>query len=764
MLKNLTIMGRLAAGFGLLLALLLACAGVGVFGLNMLYSTAHYAVTNDVQLAQHAATIDILVLNERRFEKDAFINFGDADKLSSYKKKWDDAKTALDGEIGAARKLKLTAEDKKNLDQINDGFRAYVDGFEKTVEHIRAGQIKSTQDANGEIGAFKAAVHSMEDASEALNKAALERVNGVTATLASARTQSSMLQIGIALLCLLLGAVMCVVTTRAITRPLGRAIEVARAIAGGKFDNSIDATGHDETAQVLAALNTMQEALLENELNAKGQISAINKAQAVVEYNLDGTVRSANENFLKVFGYRIEDVTGQHDGMFVSSADRSGPEYRALWDKLRRGEFDAGQHRRVGKGGREIYVQATYSPILDLGGKPYKIVEYATDVTEQVRMKEALDAAVRETRGVVQAAIDGELTQRISAAGKSGQIEELSVSVNSLLDSMMKLVAEIKVASGEVQSGAQEISKGNLNLSQRTEEGASSLEETASSMEEMTSTVKMTADNAAQARQLSVAARQQAEKGGVVVSSAVAAMAAINQSSRKIADIIGVIDEIAFQTNLLALNAAVEAARAGEQGRGFAVVASEVRNLAGRSATAAKEIKALIIDSVSKVEEGSKLVDQSGKSLDDIGAAVKRVTDVVAEIAEASQEQASGIEQVNKAVMQMDEMTQQNAALVEEASAASEAILGQATHLAEIVTHYVVSSEAASAAVAAVGSVRPVSARPAASSTPRASTAKRAATARAATPRPAAAPAPDAPAPKARKVAAGGTDDEWDEF
>ncbi|HUQ10310.1 MAG TPA: methyl-accepting chemotaxis protein, partial [Steroidobacteraceae bacterium] len=210
----------------------------------------------------------------------------------------------------------------------------------------------------------------------------------------------------------------------------------------------------------------------------------------------------------------------------------------------------------------------------------------------------------------------------------------------------------------------------------------------ASSMEQMTSTVKQTADNAGQANQLAMAARVQAEKGGSVVSSAVAAMAGINDSSKKIADIIGVIDEIAFQTNLLALNAAVEAARAGEQGRGFAVVATEVRNLAGRSATAAKEIKALIVDSVSKVEEGSKLVDESGKTLEEIVNSVKKVTDIVAEIAAASREQSSGIEQVNKAIMQMDSTTQQNAALVEQAAAASQAIVEQAQALSGLVGRY----------------------------------------------------------------------------
>jgi methyl-accepting chemotaxis protein len=214
----------------------------------------------------------------------------------------------------------------------------------------------------------------------------------------------------------------------------------------------------------------------------------------------------------------------------------------------------------------------------------------------------------------------------------------------------------------------------------------------------MTATVKQTAENAGQANQLAMAARQQAEKGGSVVGSAVAAMSAINGASKKIADIIGVIDEIAFQTNLLALNAAVEAARAGEQGRGFAVVATEVRNLAGRSATAAKEIKALIQDSVAKVDEGSKLVDESGRTLAEIVGAVKKVTDIVAEIASASREQSAGIEQVNSAVLDMDAATQENATLVQQASAASRAIVDHAKSLGALIAHYRVPEPVRSAA------------------------------------------------------------------
>jgi methyl-accepting chemotaxis protein len=301
---------------------------------------------------------------------------------------------------------------------------------------------------------------------------------------------------------------------------------------------------------------------------------------------------------------------------------------------------------------------------------------------------ESVADVVEEVQRLVGAANQGDLTSRIAVEGRSGLFQRVGGGVNDLVANMAQVISQVKVAAGEVNRGADEISQGNINLSQRTEEQASSLEETASSMEQMTSTVKQNAESAGQANQLAVAARDQAEKGGAVVARAVEAMTGINESSRRIADIIGVIDAIAFQTNLLALNAAVEAARAGEQGRGFAVVAAEVRNLAGRSATAAKEIKALIQDSVGRVEEGSALVSRSGATLEHIVAAVKKVTDIVAEITAASHEQSVGIEQVNKAVMQLDELTQQNAALVEQASAASQSMADQARALNQAMSRY----------------------------------------------------------------------------
>lgn len=300
---------------------------------------------------------------------------------------------------------------------------------------------------------------------------------------------------------------------------------------------------------------------------------------------------------------------------------------------------------------------------------------------------------IEDTNTIMTGLSDGQLTHKINN-NYQGDYDDLKQAANSTIVKLTEVVEDIKNVSTMVSDGAEEISQGNLNLSQRTEDQASSLEQTASSMEEMTSTVKQNADNASEANRQAMETRRQAEAGGEVVNNAVAAMDAINGASKKIADIIGVIDEIAFQTNLLALNASVEAARAGEQGRGFAVVASEVRNLAGRSATAAKEIKDLIEDSVSKVDEGSRLVNESGETLQDIIRGVKKVTDIVGEIASASQEQSAGISEVNVAIATMDDLTQQNAALVEEAAASSEALGSQANRLNSMISFFTTSTEA----------------------------------------------------------------------
>jgi methyl-accepting chemotaxis protein len=410
----------------------------------------------------------------------------------------------------------------------------------------------------------------------------------------------------------------------------------------------------------------------------EGQIAAIGKSQAVIEFTLDGTIIRANDNFLKALGYTPEEVSGQHHSMFAEPAYRQSPEYRAFWQKLGRGEFDAGQYKRLGKGGREIWIQASYNPIMDASGKPFKVVKYATDITAQVLADQALKLAVQQTQEVLAATKDNDLTQRISLEGKTGEIATLCSGINGLLDTMVLVISDIKTAAREVSNASAEISASTTDLSQRTEEQAASLEETSASMEEISSTVKKNAENAQQANHVTSETRTVAERGGAVVGDAVSAMARIEESSRKISDIIGVIDEIARQTNLLALNAAVEAARAGEAGRGFAVVATEVRSLAQRSSQAAKDIKDLITNSSGQVKEGVDLVNRAGASLKEIVASIKKVADIVADIANASMEQSTGIEQVNKALTQMDEVTQQNSALVEENAATAKTLETQA--------------------------------------------------------------------------------------
>lgn len=319
----------------------------------------------------------------------------------------------------------------------------------------------------------------------------------------------------------------------------------------------------------------------------------------------------------------------------------------------------------------------------------------------------AVDVATRVAAGDLSAHIE------VRSKDETGQLMRALRSMN---DSLLNIVSQVRTGTDAIATASTQIATGNMDLSSRTEEQAGSLEETASSMEELTSTVRQNADNARQANQLAASASEVATEGGSVVGQVVDTMGEINASSKRIVDIISVIDGIAFQTNILALNAAVEAARAGEQGRGFAVVASEVRNLAQRSASAAKEIKELIDDSVDKVGSGSRLVEQAGNTMREVVVSVRRVTDIVGEIAAASQEQSTGIEQVNQAITQMDQVTQQNAALVEQAAAAAQALQDQAAHLSGVVSVFNIGKT--SLLAQPVQATRPLAARPAVDVTP----------------------------------------------
>ncbi len=444
----------------------------------------------------------------------------------------------------------------------------------------------------------------------------------------------------------------------------------------------------------------------------EAQISAVSKSQGVIEFNLDGTIRNANQNFLNAIGYSLEDIKGKHHSIFVEAGEANSGDYRNFWEELRAGKFQSAQYKRIGKGGKEVWIQATYNPTFDLNGRPNKIVKYATDITAaknlEIEMAEsqrriALEESQRREQErchaeeqarkvalileVVNAVADGNFDLEIPDLG-TDSVGQVASALEQAVVAMKDALCEVRDVAATVSTAAEQLTEVSREITGGAQTQASSLEETASSLEEITSTVKQNTDNAQQARQLANGSRDVAEKGGEVVSEDVKAMAEINESSKKIADIITTIDEIAFQTNLLALNAAVEAARAGEQGRGFAVVAAEVRNLAQRSASAAKEIKTLIQDSVRKVDNGTDLVNKSGQTLGEIVSSVKRVTDIVSEIAAASKEQLTGVEQVNKAVAQMDRVTQANASQNEEMSGTAGSLLSHAVQLNELVQRF----------------------------------------------------------------------------
>ena len=513
--------------------------------------------------------------------------------------------------------------------------------------------------------------------------------------------------------------------TRSITKQLGGepdyAAHAVGKIAQGDLSINLDIKPGD-TSSLMYSLKTMQDSLRVIVGEIKGIVAAANQGDFSTKMNMDGKA-----GYTKELSELLNQLSNTVDDAFKDTI--------RVADALARGDLSqkvtkdyAGAFNQV-----KVSVNTTADSLTQIVAEIQAIVEaaaargdfsvkmnmdgkqgYTKTLSELLnQLSNVTDDAMHDIMRVALALADADLTQKIDKnyPGLFGQTRD---GVNTTVDNLQKLVNEVKVSVDSIGTASKEIASGNADLSQRTEEQASSLEETAASMEELTSTVKQNAENAKQANQLAHNASTVAQKGGSVVHEVVGTMSSINESSRKIVDIISVIDGIAFQTNILALNAAVEAARAGEQGRGFAVVAAEVRNLAQRSAAAAKEIKTLIDDSVEKVDIGTKLVDDAGKTMEEIVNAVKRVTDIMSEISAASAEQSTGIEQVNQAITQMDEVTQQNAALVEEAAAAAESLEEEAQNLTRAVSVFKMAEGQQAAAVAAPRAV----AKPAAKHAP----------------------------------------------
>ena len=401
---------------------------------------------------------------------------------------------------------------------------------------------------------------------------------------------------------------------------------------------------------------------------------------------MDGEVLTANQNFCAVLGYRLDEIKGRHHRMFVEQSYAQGAEYRDFWDSLRRGEYQVAEYKRLGKGGREVWIQASYNPIIDPNGRPYKVVKYATDITGRKTAVNLLGAGLGRLA-------EGDLTVSIDTRFE-GEFDVVRGAFNDSVRKFADIVGQLQHTSSALKTATGEILSGANDLAERTTRQAAAIEETSAAMDQLAATVNENAKRAEAANLKARTVSETAEQGGAVMSEANQAMERISASSSKISNIIGMIDDIAFQTNLLALNATVEAARAGDAGKGFAVVAVEVRRLAQSAANASGEVKSLIEQSSNEVKSGSKLVSDAAEKLAAMLEGVRDNATLINGIAEASQEQSAAIVQVGTAVRQMDEMTQHNAALVEETNAAIEQTETQASELDQIVEIFVLDRKA----------------------------------------------------------------------
>jgi len=427
---------------------------------------------------------------------------------------------------------------------------------------------------------------------------------------------------------------------------------------------------------------------VEAELNARGQIDAINRSMAVIEFDLMGNILNANENFLTTMGYSLVEIKGKHHRIFTESSYAASHEYKTFWDRLAHGEFFSGTFKRFGKGGKEVWIEASYNPIFGADGKPYKVVKYATDVGQNPNMQ-LLQSVVENAIKLICSISTGNLTTtlQIEAACKESMFFTLIDDLQKALDKMSSTLNQsintaLHVASA-FDSLSAEVTHNAIDLNYRMQQQATSIEESSATLHEITQTVEANTETSKQVAKMAHSMQQQAKDGAKVMSQTIIAMQEISASSGKIADIVTLIDGIAFQTNLLALNAAVEAARAGEHGRGFAVVAGEVRALAQKSAEAAKDIRVLISDSVNRIEKGTGLADQSGKVLTDINDTVTNVTQMIESIAQASTEQSKAVNAVHQAISDIDRITQENSHLVENTSATAKQLDDEAGMLKE---------------------------------------------------------------------------------
>ncbi|MFN3398716.1 MAG: methyl-accepting chemotaxis protein [Ferrovibrio sp.] len=713
-MRHLTISLRVTAAFVVILAILIAVAGLAWRNVQFLEQAQR-------DTAQSFVMLDALAeLGQAMSDQETAVR-GFA--LSDDETHLDSLNIGRDAATRLLARLKdLTAEDPAQLERLDQVAGRIVEWQRKFADTVVPRLKNETQRepalrtlrsplSKGQMEEIRLVLEEMRDAERGI----LSRRNQAQDDAFAQLLQISAIGLGALLLVIALAVTM---IRRTVVRPVQGMTTTMRGLAGGDLDVAITGAEYgDEVGEMARALQVFKDGMIARR-DAEAEVE-----RQRVESDQRRQTREAQE---QAAAAEIADLVGA-----VAAGDIA---------------------RRLSVEGKEGLYLAIAEGINKLAG--------------------AVEGMIGELGSVLDAMADGRLDRRISGT-YDGAFGRLKDDTNRMAERLSQIVTRLGAAAGQVRSAADEISAGSQDLASRTESQAASIEQTAASMHEVTATVKQNADNAQAANQLAVAARDTAEKGGSVVSEAVAAVTQIEQSAQKISDIVGLIDEIAFQTNLLALNASVEAARAGEAGKGFAVVAQEVRALAQRSANASKDIKALISASNAQVKTGADLVGRTGSSLSEIVVAIKKVSDIVAEIAAASREQATGLEQINTAVAGMDEMTQRNAALVDETTAAAQALNGQAIELADAVGFFrtgaateaappPASAATAKPAVAAALAQQPDAPKPPMKSlTSVIAVVKPVAAAQASAPKAAPKPAPAAMRKPAPAVAA---DDDWQEF
>ncbi|MFL4617887.1 methyl-accepting chemotaxis protein [Stenotrophomonas maltophilia] len=713
-LRNLRVGSRLGAGFGLLLLFIVAIVGLVLYGNHL--KSAQFEKVVDVNMVKMRLLNDMLDTNNAVLMHRRLMVIKRGEDFDKDYQKAQELSQTYDGIWAKYIKIPRDATGDALVAKIDAARKATDASTQHLHERMKAGDFdgaaKELLAEHGLATAWNEAISTLLRHQETLTERSREEYR-------STESWTGTLSIVFGALSLVLGSLAAWAITRSLTRPLEGAVKLADGIANGRLDNSIDASGNDEVTQLLRSMQRMQ-AQLQSVMAAQGELARQHDAGSL-SYRMDESAfpgdygRMVHEtnalvgSHVQVQNRLIEVMKHYARGDLSVDMDPLPGEKAAITQAMDETKTSLsainGEIRRL--------ATAAAAGDFSLRGDEDR---FAYDFRDMVaglnRLMQTTDENLVQVSTLLQAISRGDLTVRMQG-DFHGVFARMRDDCNATVDQLKQIVGRIQSSASSINLAAGEIASGNTDLSRRTEQQAANLEETAASMEELTSTVKQNAEHARQANQLAIGAHGVASQGGEVVGQVVTTMSAIEASSKKIAEIISVIDGIAFQTNILALNAAVEAARAGEQGRGFAVVASEVRTLAQRSAGAAKEIKGLIEDSVGKVADGSALVRQAGTTMGEIVASVQRVTDIMADISAASQEQSSGIEQVNQAVVQMDETTQQNAALVEEASAAARSMEEQANLLAEAVSVFRTGAAAAAVSVpralaAVAASVTPV--------------------------------------------------------